>query len=149
MARKAVKKEKITEILDRFLGETDPMVPIVGILGATATLGGVTPPFTRLLGVFTQGSGTGGIGMDYTNIIALLGGMQGIATWAPFNIAKMLFGGGGDGEPQPTAAIWGLAASGALEAMLMWRVMGNPEILTTIIKAPAEMVKAVGEIVPG
>ena len=149
MARKAKQKEKITEILDRFLGETDPMIPIAGILGATAALGGITPPFTRLLMIFTQKGGGKGIDFDITTILGAMGGIQGMATYAPWTIGKMLFGGDGDGTPSASPEIWALAASGALEAMMMYNVMKNPEVLKAVIEAPAKMVSAVGEITPG
>jgi len=146
MSRKVVKKEKITEILDRFLGETDPMVPIVGILGAVATYGGLTPPLTRLLSIFTTDGLGGNIAKDLTTMQGKVALMGGFGTFGLYEAGKM-FSGEGTTTPEPEK--WALAAAGALEAMLMWYVMHNPEVLTTIIKQPAEMVKAIGEIVPG
>jgi len=67
MARKAKSKpakESAQAILDRFLSEVEPMVPVVGILGGTAAVCGVIPPFTRLLDTVAQGTGGSGIKLD-------------------------------------------------------------------------------------
>jgi len=146
MSRKAAKKEKITEILDRFLGETDPMVPIVGLLGAVATYGGITPPLTRLLSIFTTDGLGGNIAKDLTTMQGKIAAMGGLGGFGLYEAGKWL---SGEGTTTPEPEKYALAAAGALEAMLMWYVMHNPQVLTSIIEAPAKMVAAVGEIVPG
>jgi len=139
MARKAAKKEKITEILDRFLSETDPMVPVVGILGAVATYGGITPPLTRLLSIFTTGGLGGDIAKDLTSAQGRVAAMGGLGTFGIWEAGRMLSGEVTTHDPEK----WALAAAGALEAMLMWYVMHNPQVLTSIIEAPAKMIDAV------
>jgi hypothetical protein len=43
----------------------------------------------------------------------------------------------------------GLFASAALEGAMMYNAMKNPEVMTTMLKAPAEILKGIGAIVPG
>jgi len=152
MARKTKSKppkETAQAILDRFLSEVEPMVPVVGILGGTAAVCGVIPPFTRLLDTVAQGTGGSGIKLDLERLGVLvvnpyMGG--------PLLFFEALLGGlgGEDGVPDTNkVAQVGLFCSGALEAMMMYNALKNPEIVTSLIKAPAEIIKGIGEIVPG
>jgi len=48
--KKAISKaQEASKALDRIFAEVDPNLVLAGLLGGTATAGGVIPPFTRLL----------------------------------------------------------------------------------------------------
>ena len=151
MARKAKTKssrETAQAILDRFLSEVEPMVPVAAILGGTAAVCGVIPPFTRLLDMIGQASQAGGgVKLDLERL--------GVLITSPYMGGPLLFfeallggGGGGDGDSNRVANI-GLFCAGALEAMMMYNALKNPEVVTSLIKAPAEVIKGIGEIIPG
>jgi len=154
MSRKSSKakssKETAQAILDRFLSEVEPMVPVAGILGGTAAVCGVIPPFTRLLDMIGQASQAGnGVKLDLERLGVLVTSPY---MGGPLLLFEALLGGGGDGggaqNSNRTANI-GLFCAGALEAMMMYNALKNPEVVTSLIKAPAEVIKGIGEIIPG
>ena len=161
MARKAKKatkvQEKLTNTLDRFLGEADPMLPVVMIMGAAASACGIVPPFTRLLQMVGLSAG-----VDYDDMSHEQDDwLQQYANepipnplWVMLDGLRDMF----EGPSGENAAALkkkedllrlGMVFSGGLEAMMMYNVMKNPELIKAVIKAPAEMVAAVGEIIPG
>jgi len=155
MARpsKKVKAEEASKALDRLFAEVDPNLMIVAMLGGSAAAGGLVPPLTRLL--MTVGKEPTVISEDYAKMFAgaaVLGPGGMITGVLPAIFALYVsqnptaFGASGnDKDPRPAA----LFASGALEAMLMYKAFSTPGLLEAVIKAPAEMMKGIGEVVPG
>lgn len=151
-------KETKADALDKVFDQIDPEVVLAGALGAVASMGGIIPPFTRLLMMFGGASGNQqdlssdlkqastnlGVGALFNPIMAPA------ALWT--GIASLVVGANEQTDPEKQKAAIAqaaLAASGAMEGMLMMSIMKHPEILTTIIRQPAEMLKGIGEIVPG
>jgi len=156
--------EMAASILDRFVNELDANMLICGLLGGMAAYGGILPPFTRLLMMTSQASGgiSGGnlIKSDWDKAYIAIGSLgPGALTGGAFAsifgvLLKNQYVSSGM-TPQDAkikaAEITQNAAfcSGALESMLMYKAMSQPGLLEAVIKAPAEMLKGVGEIVPG
>lgn len=146
--KKAISKaQEASKALDRIFAEVDPNLILAGLLGGTATAGGIIPPFTRLM--VTMGGSSQDIdilinalkagGYGYAGLGGVLPGL--FAIYSGYSNKEPSTG----GDPAPGA----LFASGALEAMLMYKAFSNPELMKTIIGMPAELIKGVGEIVPG
>jgi len=147
--KKAISKaQEASKALDRIFAEVDPNLVLAGLLGGTATAGGIVPPFTRLLvtmggssqdidilinAVKAGGYGYGGLGGVLPGLFAIYSGYSQKDGTTP------------SGDPGPGA----LFASGALEAMLMYKAFSNPEVMKAVIGMPAELLKGIGEIVPG
>lgn len=140
------------DIINKTFSEVNAAELLAGIMGGTAASGGVIPPFTRLLMMFggSNGGNASDINADLVSLWAITVNpvSAGMALWS------FIFGGGlGGGSSTPptkeevTKAA--LFASGFMEGMLMYNVMKNPTVLTTLIQQPAEIAKAIGEIVPG
>jgi hypothetical protein len=147
-SKKAVSKaQEASKALDRIFAEVDPNLILAGLLGGTATAGGVIPPFTRLM--MTMGGSA-----DDLNILFEAVKAGGYGYWGPGGILPGLFaiysGYSSDGSSEPKKPEPGaLFCSGALEAMLMYKAFSTPGLLEAVVKAPAEIIKGVGEIVPG
>lgn len=150
--KKAISKaQEATKALDRIFAEVDPQLAAAGLLGGMAAVGGIVPPFTRLLSMLAPGTADKDVVTAQARIIQILGfpGPNG----EPPGIMGILMGGGGSsgaaGGPTMSIEAWALFASGALEGMLMFKAFSSPEIMKAVIGMPAEMLKGVGEIVPG
>lgn len=142
-SKKAVSKaQEASKALDRIFAEVDPNLLVAGLLGGTATLGGIIPPFTRLMMVM------GDSGADYQKLFdagATTFG-YGFAGVIP-GLFKLYTGSTDSNDPtggDPTKAA--LFASGALEAMLMYKAFSTPGLLESVVSAPAKIIDAV---VPG
>jgi len=147
--KKAISKaQEASKALDRIFAEVDPNMILAGLLGGTATAGGIIPPFTRLL--VTMGGSSQDIDILMDALKAGGYGYMGLGGVLP-GLFAIYSGYSSDGssagskDPGPAA----LFASGALEAMLMYKAFSSPEIMKSIIGMPAELLKGVGEIVPG
>jgi len=117
------KAQARVEMLDRLLDEVDPEVLLAGTLGAIAAAGGITPPLTRMLmAIGTNGSG---LAEDYKTLLIAGTGIGPI--WA---VASHLFSQDGSTEKPPSNTA--IAASGALEAMLMMTLVKNPATIEAI-----------------
>lgn len=124
--------ESKAEIIDKLVKEIDPEIILAGALGAIAASGGITPPFTRLL------MGTGAI-VDGDMTVA----KEAAKTW--FSVARwaspiaFIFDMGDDSTgnlpADQKATARALAASGALEAMIMLSFAKNPEALRAVSEA--------------
>jgi len=158
------REQKALDSLDKFIGELDPNLILVGLLGGLAAYGGIIPPFTRLLMMTSQASG----GISAGNLIKSDWDKAALAITAA---GPTLLTGGGFGTvfglllknqlqdqgmapataKQKAAEISqnAMFCSGALEAMMMFKAMSQPGLLEAVVRAPAEMLKGVGEIVPG
>jgi len=149
--KKAISKaQEASKALDRIFAEVDPNLIIAGFLGGTAAAGGLVPPLTRLLSIVN----TAGSSQDYQRLFEI----GNVFAYGPGGLIPGLFrlylgeqeraGGPAPGE-QESIAQYALFCSGALEGMLMYNAMKNPEVLKGIIGMPAEILKGIGEIVPG
>jgi len=139
------------DALRAWLDKLPPETSAAAILAGTAALAGFTPPFTRLL--MMTGAASGSSNKDYHKDFAHV-----FEVLSPqFLIINWLFGPSDSSSTSLTPPIpaeqltysIGLFAAAALEGAMMYNAMKNPEVLTTLIKAPAEILKGVGEIVPG
>lgn len=165
MVRRTRKEEMVSlEILDKFVTELDSNMLICGMLGGLAAYGGIIPPFTRLLMMTSQASGGISAGnlikSDWDKAYLAIGALgPGAITGGAFGsifglLLKDQFqkqGFTAQDAKTKAAEISHNAAfcSGALEAMLMYKAMSQPGLLEAVVKAPAEMLKGVGEIIPG
>jgi hypothetical protein len=146
----ANKAQEASKALDRIFAEVDPQLAAAGLLGGMAAVGGIVPPFTRLLSMLAPGTDKDVVSAQ-DRIIQILGfpGPNG----EPPGIIGLLMGGQGGsnatGGPVMSVEAWALFASGALEGMLMFKAFSSPEIMKAVIGMPAEMLKGIGEIVPG
>jgi len=152
ISKKAQKEaEEARSIVDRLLSNLSPGEVSIALLGGTASMFGIIPPFTRLLMMVS-----GAAGGDPKE--------QEPPFWDAWKIAVPMFAvfdwlvkkPDGSYNPPPDGITKedigravALFSSGALEAVLMYRAMSNPEVVTTALKMPAELLKGVGEIVPG
>jgi len=131
------KAQTRVEMLDRLLDEVDPEVLLAGSLGAIAAAGGITPPLTRMLmAIGTNGSG---LADDYKTLLIAGTGIGPI--WA---VASHLFLEQGNTTAPPTNVA--IAASGALEAMLMMTLVKNPATIEAIGNAVGKASTGIGAI---
>jgi hypothetical protein len=106
-------------------------VMLAGLLGATAALGGVTPPLTLLLSTFnkelTSSSSTWHMisTPGWKLIMEALSGTPNAHGMDPDVYAKAL----------------GMAASGAMEGMLMMTLMKNPAFIAALGNVTTEAIK--------
>jgi len=143
--------QEARSLVDRLLSNLTSGEASIALLGGTAAMFGITPPFTRLL-MMTSGAAGG----DPKT--------QEPPFWDQWKIAVPMFTvfdwlvkkPDGSYNPPPEGITKedigravALFCSGALEAVLMYRAMSSPEVVTTALKMPAELVKGIGEIVPG
>jgi len=149
--KKAVSKaQEASKALDRIFAEVDPNLIIAGFLGGTAAAGGLVPPLTRLLSIVSS-SGTST--QDYQRLFEI----GNVFAYGPGGLIPGLFRlylgeqerQGSTASAEASIAQYALFCSGALEGMLMYNAMKNPEVLKGIIGMPAEILKGMGEIVPG
>lgn len=157
MARHISKKQEARQEVMAWLDKLPADTAAAAVLAGTAALAGFMPPFTRLLMMTGSAAGGGNTGKDSA--------VDFIEVWkilSPGYAIIDLFGGDEEAlrrknisyDPSlPDADTYlkalGLFCASALEGAMMYNAMKNPEVLTTMIKAPAEILKGVGEIVPG
>lgn len=150
-SKKAVSKAQAQrQIIKGWLDRLPPDTAAAAVLCGTAALAGFTPPFTRLLSMANPSSDVQkDPGKDFSDFWKILSPGYALIDW--------LVGPEGQEYTFPTepetADKWfraiGLFSMAALEGAMMYNAMKSPEVLTTMIKAPAEILKGVGEIVPG
>jgi len=138
------------KVLRVWLDKLPPDVAAAAVLAGTAALAGFTPPFTRLLSMTSGISGGNKDPMaDISDFWEVMSPGYAIIEWLV---------GPGDSYQAPPADAgaadkWfrsiGLFSMAALEGAMMYNAMKNPEVMTTMIKAPAEILKGIGSIVPG
>lgn len=115
--------------LDALFKEIDPEVLLAGSLGAIAASRGVIPPFTRLLMSWNTSVGEDVKAKAATAAISPFAGIG--TVWG--GIAAFVAGKQEDGTPIDPDK-YALAASGAMEAMLMMSLVKNPGFLELIGK---------------
>lgn len=160
----AKNSEAMADILDKFTTEIDSNMLLCGLLGGLAAYGGIVPPFTRLLMMTSSAAGGVSAGnlikSDWDKAYLAIGALgPGAITGGGFaSVFGLLIkdqlqkdGYSQVSAKQKAAEISQNAAfcSGALEAMLMYKAMSQPGLLEAVVKAPAEMLKGIGQIVPG
>lgn len=150
-SKKAISKaQEASKALDRIFAEVDPQIIIVGFLGGTAAAGGIVPPFTRLLSIVTSVTDTSA---DYQRLFEI----GNVFAYGPGGLIPGLFRlyigeqqrEGMSYEDASSPARYALFCSGALEAMLMYKAFSNPEIMKSVLALPGDVLKGIGEIVPG
>ena len=157
--KKAISKaQEASKIIDRLSTEVDANLLIVGTLGGIAAAGGIVPPFTRLLMTVGGAMNVPDIGIDYAQLsaaalspMALTGGGAAVIFGSALKNYFMQQG-DDDAKAEAKAKTIGstaLFASGALEAMLMYKAFSSPDIMKAVIGAPGEIIKGIGAIVPG
>jgi len=149
--KKALSKAQAQrQIVRQWLDKLPPDTAAAAVLCGTASLAGFTPPFTRLLAMASSSSNAEkDPGKDFSDFWKVISPGYALIDW--------LVGPEGQEYSYPTDAEtankWfrsiGLFSMAALEGAIMYNAMKNPEVLTTMIKAPAEIMKGIGEIVPG
>jgi len=128
MPRKAI--ETPVEAIDKLVSDLDAEVLLAGGLGAIAASRGIVPPFTRMLSAFNANLNTDDIkSIALTSAVSPWGGIGSV--WA--SLAAGLAGRREDGTVV-SPDVYALAASGALEAMLMMSLVKNPGFLEIIGK---------------
>jgi len=116
--------------LDALLKEIDPEVLLAGSLGAIAASRGIIPPFTRLL--MAMNSSLQAEDIKEKALKVSISPWAGIGTvWA--GIAAFATGRDEEGQPVDPDK-YALAASGAMEAMMMMSLVKNPGFLELIGK---------------
>jgi len=132
------KAETRAELIDKVFEQVDPEVLLAGSLGAIAAAGGITPPLTRMLmAISSNGSG---LMDDYKTLLIAGTGIGPV--WA---VVSHLFSSqdGSDAKPPSNTA---MAASGALEAMLMMTLVKNPATIEAIGNAAGKATTGLGAI---
>lgn len=151
MSRSKDDKEKYGTIKD-ILENVDPMEAAIMILGGTAASCGITPPMTRLLLIFSGGNSSTNnvVKEDLTG--AFLRSANGIVG-SIWDIISQPFGGlfgklgtTSDSTPAPTQgsveanqAKLGLFCSGSIEAMIMYKLVSNPETFKALLQLPGQV----------
>jgi len=125
------KAERTAEIMDKLLADIDPLIVASGFMGAIATAGGVTPPFTRMLSAINSEAGS-----DVRKILEL----RGVSAWwetlkvgsFPVFVADLLLPSSEQATKNPQ--LYALMISGAFEAMLMMAFAKNPNSMQLLGK---------------
>lgn len=167
-----IMKQKNEYLLSEILEKVDPMEAAIMILGGTAAANGIVPPFTRLLMGLEEGlSGTvfatgsvpavqKDINIAQTSVFGLIAAsVTGIPWLLP--ISTLLGWGqvssqGWNGNTTPASEIekegqvaaLGLFCSGAVEAMIMYKLVSNPDVMKAIIALPGQVITAAGNAIP-
>jgi len=118
--------------LDRLFKDIDPDVLLAGGFGAIAASRGIIPPFTRLLLAFNTNVN---LTEDITRIgySAIAAGPIGLASGIWGSIAAAATGQREDGSTVPPD-VYALAASGAMEGMIVMTLCKNPGFLELVGK---------------
>ena len=133
--KEPTKTERTTEMMDKLLADIDPLIVASGFMGAIATAGGVTPPFTRMLSAINSEAGS-----DVRRILEA----PGVSAWwqtlkvgsLPVFLADLILPSSEQATKDPQ--LYALMISGAFEAMLMMAFAKNPnsmELLGKIVDA--------------
>jgi len=138
------------ETLRLWLDKLPPDVAAAAVLAGTAALAGFTPPFTRLLSMTSGLSGGEKDPMkDISDFWKVLSPGYAIIDWLVGPEGSEYKPPDEPGAMDKTLRTVGLFCMAALEGAMMYNAMKNPDVLTTMIKAPAEILKGIGSIVPG
>jgi len=128
MPRKAI--ETPVEAIDKLVSDLDAEVLLAGGLGAIAASRGIVPPFTRLLLALNSGLNIDDfLGKALSMGVSPWSGIGGV--WA--SLAAGISGQWEDGT-KVSPDVYALAASGALEAMMMMSLVKNPGFLELVGK---------------
>ena len=162
-------KQKNEAILSEILEKVDPMEAAIMILGGTAAANGIIPPFTRLLmgleeglsgSAFAAGSTpavTKDLDVAQSSVFGLIAAsVTGIPWLLPLSTllgwGRVSSSGNNFGQTETaseiekkgqTAAI-GLFCSGAVEAIIMYKLVSNPDVMKALIALPGQVIRAAG-----
>ena len=168
-------KQKNEAFLAEILEKIDPMEAAIMILGGTAAANGIVPPMTRLLIALEEGIAGSAFSTTEPSVKkdisvaqnSLFGFLAASVTGIPWLLPiSLLFGlgstggsggsgGGGsnweqtsDTEKKAQIAALGLFCSGAVEAMIMYKLVSNPDVMKALIALPGQVITAAGNAVP-
>lgn len=154
-------KEKTKDTIAAIFEQVDPMEAMIMILGGTAAVNGIVPPLTRLLMTFVGGETTSSDNVKKDIAAAQLLTIAGIPLGIPGLIIQFLaigsaqaaMGGwtqtsGTEKEEKAQVAALGLFCSGAIEAMIMYKFVSNPEVMKAMIALPGQVLQGAGKLVP-
>ena len=128
--------ESRVDVVDKIFAQVDPTEAALGVLGALATRGGLTPPFTRLM-MSIANDGADEVAKDWTNVALKIGSP--LYAWQSseygfFGNLTRLFSklnpdGSAKSEEQQDIDNKSAAAMsmGAAEYILMYNLFSNPE----------------------
>jgi hypothetical protein len=143
MAKPVVEKGGL---LEQVLSKLNPMEAAVMILGGTAASCGIVPPMTQLLRSFS-----GNLTIFDPSATVLTGPPTAIG-WLYILQHPDEFGNAKPTTAEDVKAL-GLFCAGAIEAMIMYNLVKNPELTKTLIDIPFKILHATAEgidaIVPG
>jgi len=157
-------KQKSEELISTIFEKVDPMEAMIMILGGTAAVNGIVPPLTRLLMTFVSGDSIASDNVKKDIAAAQLLSIAGIPLGIPGLFIQMLAmgvgqnasGSGSWGSGSSTAtdadkakiAALGLFCSGAIEAMIMYKFVSNPDVMKALIALPGQVLQGAGSLVP-
>jgi len=115
------------DLIDKVFAQVEPVELAVGLLGAVATRGGLTPPVTRMMQAFSTGELTDP-GSDFAKVLALVSPAYGYYVYLP-NWLDSVFGNQDvpDDQKQSAVAMSALMAAGAAEYMIFYNLARHPE----------------------
>lgn len=143
--------ETKADVLDKIFKDVDAEIVLAGMLGATAAAGGLTPPLTRLLQTFNEA--LTGEGNDYLKVLGLVSPAAAYA-YLGTSLADLIMGVAKDSAipEQDRIKVYGLMASGALEAMIMMNLVKNKELMNQVLGIGKDLgaaaITAAGQAVP-
>ncbi len=150
-------KEKTKDTIAAIFEKVDPMEAMIMILGGTAAVNGIVPPMTRLLMAFVGGETTSSDNVKKDIAAAQLLTVAGIPLGIPGLIIQLFAIGSVEGmsggsvseaDEKAQVAALGLFCSGAIEAMIMYKLVSNPEIMKALIALPGQVLQGAGKLIP-
>lgn len=126
----SAKRDRTIESIDKIFEQVDPEVMLAGALGAAATIGGLTPPFTKMMEAITGSITTS---TDY-GLPFLPDLFEGPGGWV-----YMLISGKDKNGNSVDPKFYAVVCSGALEGMLMMSFAKNPEAMKLLGEALGSM----------
>ena len=160
--KKATTKPSLTERLDALLGELDPNLAIAMSLASIASFYGVMPPMTALLSAISPSFPDTKSKSEENNLRDAWEAVNELVEASPQEWWAWISSGfsheiipdtpykkpvtEADAKARQILDLrYARAAMAAVEVYLMSR----PGVMTSLIEAPAKMVAAIGEVVPG
>lgn len=131
--------ETKADIIDKLVKEIDPEIILAGMLGGVAAANGVIPPLTRILMAFSDSAD--GLVADYKKLL-----IAGTGVGPIYAVLGNMFTDTSSNDRPPTNT--GIAASGALEAMIVMSFVKNPEMVKAVVSSMKDVAGGVKGAVP-
>ena len=126
------------DMLDKLFSQVSPEVLLAGMLGGLATMGGITPPLTRMLVALSGDDGPSADLRSHFEKVAGSAWWNVVQLGSPASfIGTFLMGSGTENGTVNKVPIeqYALVASGIMEGMLMMAFMQNPEAQKVVLSA--------------